>query len=205
MTTAASPHASRTPDARERLRDTRERLIEAAVHLFACHSFAGTSLQMIADRLGITKAAVYHHFHTRDELLTAAVGPALDRLREVVAEAGTHRTAHARAEHALAGYAGLAVQHRTLIGMLGTDPAVAEALRAHEGFAELVASQVDLLAEVHPGPQGRVNAAVALAGIASAAASPLVADLDDETLLACLVNTGRRLLGLRAHRPPQTG
>lgn len=201
MAAAASPRAPGAADARERLRDTRERLIEAAVHLFACHSFAGTSLQMIADQLGITKAAVYHHFHTRDDLLTAAVGPALERLRDVVAEAGTLRTPHARAEHVLAGYAKLAVAHRALIGMLGTDPAVAEALRAHEGFAELIARQVNLLAEVHPGPQGRVSAAVALSGIASAAASPLVADLDDDTLRECLISTGRRLLGLR---PPRT-
>ncbi|MCK5753751.1 MAG: helix-turn-helix transcriptional regulator, partial [Mycobacterium sp.] len=40
---------------------TRDRLTAAAVELFTRHSFAGTSLQMIADELGFTKAAIYHH------------------------------------------------------------------------------------------------------------------------------------------------
>jgi len=51
--------------------DTRTRLIDVAVALFTRHSFAGTSLQMIADELGFTKAAIYHHFRTREQLLAA--------------------------------------------------------------------------------------------------------------------------------------
>ena len=55
--------------------DTRQRLIDAAIALFIRHSFAGTSLQMIADELGFTKAAIYHHFRTREQLLTAPSVP----------------------------------------------------------------------------------------------------------------------------------
>jgi hypothetical protein len=36
------------------------RVIEAALALFAEHGISGTSLQMIADAIGVTKAAVYH-------------------------------------------------------------------------------------------------------------------------------------------------
>lgn len=183
-------------------KDTRERLIEAAVRLFACHSFAGTSLQMIADELRITKAAVYHHFRTREELLAAVVRPALAQLRVVVEEAEVQRTPHARADHMLTGYAGLAVRHRSLVGMLGTDAAVGEMLQAQEGFAELIRRHVGLLADAHPGPAGRVNAVLAVTGIASAATSPLLADLDDESLRRHLVEAGRRALGLRAPRHP---
>ena len=31
----------------------------------------GTSLQMIADAMGVTKAAVYHQFHTKEEIVLA--------------------------------------------------------------------------------------------------------------------------------------
>src|SRR5690349_24153257 len=58
---------------------TRERLVEAAVRLFTRHGFAGTSLQMIADELGFTKAAIYYHFRTREQLLTAALDPILEQ------------------------------------------------------------------------------------------------------------------------------
>ena len=59
--------------------DTRTRLIEVAIDLFTRHSFAGTSLQMIADELGFTKAAIYHHFRTREQLLGG--GPRADARR----------------------------------------------------------------------------------------------------------------------------
>ena len=48
---------------------TRDRLLAAAAELIREHGYAGTSLQMIADRLGFRKGAIYHHFRTRDEIL----------------------------------------------------------------------------------------------------------------------------------------
>src|SRR6266542_5266526 len=89
--------------------DTRQRFIDVAVRLFTRHSFAGTSLQMIADELGVTKAAVYHHFHTREDLLNAVVEPLLEQLRIIVDAAEQQRSIHARAEYMLTGYTGLAV------------------------------------------------------------------------------------------------
>jgi len=75
--------------------DTRTRLIAVATDLFTRRSFAGTSLQMIADELGFTKAAIYHHFRTREQLLAAVLEPMLDELRGIVESAETRRTAHA--------------------------------------------------------------------------------------------------------------
>src|SRR5579862_7894371 len=45
------------------------RVSEAALELFSQHGVGGTSLQMIADALGVTKAAVYHQFKTKDEIV----------------------------------------------------------------------------------------------------------------------------------------
>src|SRR3954466_16382497 len=89
--------------------DTRTRLIDVAVDLFTRYSFAGTSLQMIADELGFTKAAIYHHFRTREQLLDAVVEPILDRLRVIIDAAEQLRGVHARADHMLTGFAELAV------------------------------------------------------------------------------------------------
>jgi AcrR family transcriptional regulator len=108
--------------------DTRQRLIDAAVELFTRHSFAGTSLQMIADELGFTKAAIYHHFRTREQLLAAVLEPMLDELRAIIESAEARRTAHARAEHMLSGYAALAVRNRGLVAVLAADPGVGTVL-----------------------------------------------------------------------------
>ncbi|WP_375372666.1 TetR/AcrR family transcriptional regulator [Mycolicibacterium sp. CBMA 295] len=82
---------------------TSARLVEAAVRLFTRHGFAGTSLQMIADELGFTKAAIYYHFRTREQLLTAALDPVLAQLQRIVEEAETHRSAHTRADRMVRG------------------------------------------------------------------------------------------------------
>jgi len=116
---APSPAAARA-DANGGER-TRERILDAALRLFAEHSFAGTSLQMIADELGITKAAVYYHFHTRDELLGALAEPALTEMRAVIEAAAAQRTPSARAEHMLTRFVDLALRHRQLTAMLAAD------------------------------------------------------------------------------------
>ena len=179
--------------------DTRTRLIEAAIDLFTRHSFAGTSLQMIADELGFTKAAIYHHFRTREQLVAAVIEPMLDELRAVVESAEAKRTPHARAEHMLSGYAALAVRNRGLVAVLATDPSVATVLTDRTEWGKLILRQLALLADVDPGPAGEVKAAVVCAGIAGAA-GPTWGNLDDDALREHLVDAGRRVLGLRTPR-----
>jgi AcrR family transcriptional regulator len=59
---------------------TRERIIQAAIDLFASQGYGGTSLRHIAEQLGVTKAAVYHHFRTKDDIARVVLGRALDVL-----------------------------------------------------------------------------------------------------------------------------
>ena len=49
----------------------------AALELFARNGVGGTSLRMIADELGVTKAAVYHQYNTKDEIIYARGWPYL--------------------------------------------------------------------------------------------------------------------------------
>jgi AcrR family transcriptional regulator len=183
--------------------DSRQRFIDAAVRLFIRHSFAGTSLQMIADELGVTKAAVYHHFRTREELLTAVIEPVLRDLRTIIETSEARRTANARAEHMLTGYVALAVRNRALVAVLAADAGVIEILLAHPDAEDLINRQLKLLADVRPGPVGLVNASMVLAGIAGTV-RPTLVELDDEALQGHLVEAGRRALGLRTRRRPAT-
>ena len=41
----------------------------AAQKVFGQHGVGGTSLQMIADEIGVTKAAVYHQYNTKEEIV----------------------------------------------------------------------------------------------------------------------------------------
>ena len=51
--------------------DTRERILDVALDLFTEQGFDGTSLREIAERLNVTKAALYYHFESKDDILLA--------------------------------------------------------------------------------------------------------------------------------------
>src|SRR5512132_3409644 len=63
------------------------RIIDAALALFAEHGISGTSLQMIADEIGVTKAAVYHQYNTKDEIVLAVAEVVLAGLEAAVTAA----------------------------------------------------------------------------------------------------------------------
>ena len=50
---------------------TRQQILATAQRLFAERGYDATSLQMIADEMGLTKAAVYYHFRAKNEILQA--------------------------------------------------------------------------------------------------------------------------------------
>ena len=61
---------------------TRARIINVAARLFAKRGFSGTSLQDVADAVGISKTAIYHHFRSKDEILVALHHGLIDRIIE---------------------------------------------------------------------------------------------------------------------------
>jgi AcrR family transcriptional regulator len=98
-----------------------QRVLGAALELFSESGFEGTSLQDIADRLGVTKAAVYYHFHTKDEILLALVQPAIDELMAMAAEAASGRRPHRPRGIELAGYVDYLLRHRRVAAYLTRD------------------------------------------------------------------------------------
>ena len=52
-------------------KSTRERILDVALDLFIEKGYDKTSLREIAEQLGFTKAALYYHFATKDDILMA--------------------------------------------------------------------------------------------------------------------------------------
>ena len=59
--------------------ETRERILETALELFAQRGYLATSTSEIADRLGMTKAALYKHYPCKQAILDRIV----ERMREM--------------------------------------------------------------------------------------------------------------------------
>ncbi len=68
----------------ERRTDTREAIRSIALELFAEQGYDKTSLREISERLGVTKAAVYYHFKTKEEILVSLIEDFLAQVDDVV-------------------------------------------------------------------------------------------------------------------------
>jgi AcrR family transcriptional regulator len=102
---------------------TRQQILETAQRLFAELGYDATSLQMIADEMGLTKAAVYYHFRVKSDLLHASMQPGVQRLEVLLDEAAGIRGRRARIEHLVNGFTDFLVQNRHYAVMASTDPA----------------------------------------------------------------------------------
>jgi AcrR family transcriptional regulator len=68
----------------DRRTDTREQIRDVALELFAEQGYDKTALREIAERLGVTKAAVYYHYRTKEEILESLFADLLGGVDEIV-------------------------------------------------------------------------------------------------------------------------
>ena len=172
------------------------RVIDAALELFSENGVGGTSLQMIADAIGVTKAAVYHQFNTKEEIVVAAAGAELARVESVI-EAAEAEPTHAQARDLLVRrIVDLAVERRRMESTLLGDPVIVRFFAHDEQFQQVMDRLYHLLMGKDAGPEERVPAAMLSAAIGGTVMHPLVADLDDDTLRSQLLHLARRFLDL---------
>jgi AcrR family transcriptional regulator len=74
---------------------TRERILDVALELFGEQGYGGTSLRQIADRLGFTKAALYYHFRSKEEIakelirrIDVVIGDVYEAIEAVIDDPG---------------------------------------------------------------------------------------------------------------------
>jgi AcrR family transcriptional regulator len=170
------------------------RVIEAALALFAEHGIGGTSLQMIADAIGVTKAAVYHQYHTKDEIVLAVAEVVLARLEAAVTAAEAERSRARAREVLVARMIDLAVERRRWASVLQRDPVMLRFLEEHAPFRRVMERVNRVLMGGAFDARARVQAATLAAAVAGAVIHPLALDLDDESLRSQLVRQTRKLL-----------
>ena len=186
------------PQTRSRFRFIRRsaaqtRILDAALQLIAEHGVGGTSLQMIADAIGVTKAAVYHQFKTKEQIVIALTERELGGLEEALEAAEAHDQRSRAREVLLDRVIDVAVERRGAASTLQFDPVIVRLLAEHEPFQQFIRRLYGVLLD-DAAEDARVSAAVLSGAIAVGVVHPLVADIDDDALRAQLGRITRRLI-----------
>ena len=164
------------------LTPTQARTIEAALDLFARHGIGGTSLQMIADQVGVTKAAIYHQFRSKEQIVAAAAEAELWRVVEIIDDAEARSSSELVRETLVEGMVDLAVARRRKMGTILGDPMVAEIFSGHQTFRVVMNRLRRLLFPDQADAEARIRTAVLVAAISGPVMQPFLLDLDDDLL-----------------------
>jgi AcrR family transcriptional regulator len=158
------------PDlSRDAGRDTRSRLRELALELFAEQGYEKTSLREIAERLGVTKAALYYYFKSKEDIVRSLVEDYVAELDQLIAWARAQpRTADTRAE-IVHRYLDIVVNGTAVFRMLQQNQAAVSGLAAAKERGELFRERMDALVDLLAGPDAplrdQVRAASALMSV----------------------------------------
>ena len=146
---------------------TRERIQSIALELFAEQGYEKTSLREIAERLGVTKAALYYHFKSKEDIVRSFVEDYRAELEQVIAwGASQPRTPETRAE-ILRRYTGIVGEQLAVIRFMEQNQAAMHTLMSDSGarkkmFRDQFMSLCDLLAPPGAALADRVRAVAAV-------------------------------------------
>lgn len=110
------------------------RTMAAALDLIGVHGVSGTSLQMIADAVGVTKAAVYYQFKTKEEIVIAVTASELAILEDGLIAAEAEPDLSRARKVLLDQVIDLAVSRRRWVSTLTNDPVIIRILSQQEPF-----------------------------------------------------------------------
>lgn len=169
---------------------TRRAVVDTARRLFQERGYDATSLQLIADTMGVTKANVYYYFHTKAEILEVITEMSQATLKAVFDEAEGIADRPARQAFVIDSFIDLIVEQRAY-SVSRTDPG----LRRQERIAASMEQLGKRGLEVLFGPEPTLDEQVGYHLVSDL--GPLLQhfeDLPDDELHDALRRLCRRLL-----------
>ncbi|GAA4990465.1 TetR/AcrR family transcriptional regulator [Actinopolymorpha pittospori] len=146
--------------------DTRERIQQVALELFSTQGYEQTSLREVAERLRITRPALYYHFRTKEDILSSVLEDLGSSIEELVQWGQAQpRTARARRQilHRIAGL--LNDQWRPLVRFSQVNQT---AMKSHPDGArmqERMLALVSLLSDPDAEPAAQFEARLAVVAL----------------------------------------
>ncbi|HET6214920.1 MAG TPA: helix-turn-helix domain-containing protein [Micromonosporaceae bacterium] len=144
--------------------DTRARIQRVAMELFTEQGYEKTALREIAELLGVTKAALYYHFKSKEEIVDSFISDSMAQLDELVAWfVKQPRTPEIRREFLLRYAATMDTKRQhALMRFFESNQAAMRGLSAGLKVRERLMAILDMMAEPGASPADRLRAALSV-------------------------------------------
>jgi len=177
----------------------RQRVVDAALALFAEHGVHGTSLQMIADRVGVSKAAVYYQFRSKEDIALEVLRPSMEDMARVIRMAEVLPDLERRRAIVISGLIEMVVRYRQLTVIFYGDPAIEHLVHGEPEFNEVAGRLREMLVGTDAHATDRIALSVFFSGVCKAPADPDLADIDDGVLHKILLDLAERIIAPAEH------
>ena len=145
------------------------RIARLALDRFRVGGFVGTSIADLAGALGVSKAAIYYHYRSKDTLLHRLIDPLLDAIDACIHDHTT--TPPPTPRQLLGAYLTVLIAHRDVVPLIATDVAVLN----HPRIGPRLRAQNHQLQSFLSGPDTSVSARLRAEAALGAIWRPLIA------------------------------
>jgi AcrR family transcriptional regulator len=169
--------------------DTRSRVQKVALELFAEQGYEKTSLREIAERLGVTKAALYYHFKSKEDIVHSFTDDYFDEIDALLDWAKDQPRNDETRREILDRYVGVVLSGSEVFRFLEQNRAAVQAMEPKERFARFrgrLDALVDLLAGPNAPLRDRVRATAAVLAV-GATGHVYLQQVDDPDKLRAIV------------------
>ena len=146
--------------------DTRSRAQKVALELFAEQGYEKTSLREIAERLGVTKAALYYHFKSKEDIVHSFTDDYFEEIDHLLDWAKAQPQTEETRREILDRYVGIVLAGSEVFHFLEQNRAAVQGMEAGKErfarFRDRLDSLVDLLAGPDASLRSRVRATTAV-------------------------------------------
>ncbi|WP_369234124.1 TetR/AcrR family transcriptional regulator [Streptomyces sp. R21] len=132
---------------RQRRGDTRQRIQDVALELFSEQGYEKTSLREIAEHLDVTKAALYYHFKTKEEILISLFQDLTRPLDELIDWAKQQPHTLATKQEVLRRYSEALTGAAPLFRFMQENQATVRELSVGETFKDRMLAMLDIIKE----------------------------------------------------------
>lgn len=132
---------------RQRRGDTRQRIQDVALELFSEQGYEKTSLREIAEHLDVTKAALYYHFKTKEEILISLFEDLTRPLDKLIEWGGQQPHTLETKQEVLRRYSEALTGAAPLFRFMQENQATVRELSIGETFKDRMLSMLDIIKE----------------------------------------------------------